>query len=65
MKKSPGLTSIQRKKRKERFLLWSAQAIVVVFRAVIRILELVGPPKRRQRLRHLREILDALEQDKK
>jgi len=65
LKKSPGLTSIQRKKRKERFLLWSAQAIVVVFRAVIRIRELVGPPKRRQRLRHLREILDALEQDKK
>ena len=65
MKKSPVLAAIQRKKRQEKVLLWSVQAVIAVFRAVSRVFELIGPPKRRQRLRRLKERLDALEQDKR
>ena len=64
MKKSPVLVSIQRKKRQERFLLWSAQALIAVFRAVSRVFELIDPSKRRQLLRLLRERLDGIERDK-
>lgn len=44
---------------------WFALGVIAAMRAVFRIMEAVGPEKRRPKLRELREKLEAIERDKR
>lgn len=58
------LAAVRRKKRGEQLTLWLVQVFVGVFRAVMRVSELVSSPKRRLRLKRFREKMESIEQDK-
>jgi tetratricopeptide (TPR) repeat protein len=51
---------MRRKRWSGKGLIWSAQLIITIFRAIFRILEHIGPRNRRERLRQLRGKLDAI-----
>lgn len=57
-------TSLRRKKRAEKIGLGLLQVFVSVFRAIARVAELGGSPKRQRRLRQFRERMNSLDRDK-
>lgn len=58
------LSQIRRKRLSGKALLWFAQALIAFLRVIFRGIEVVSPPLKRQRLRELREKMEAINHGK-